>query len=264
MREPGIYENVPEDEYHASEGVSVSYLKVHAQAPAKARYGERKETEALKLGSLIHCAVTEPDKLERRYAATDLDRSGTKAWIEAERKAAGRVLIKRDAMDDAKRIRDAVFLHPVARELLTAPGPVEASFWWIDPETGVLCRGRADKIIPGMRVLADLKSTEDASPRGFARTAENYLYDWQAAMYVDGINEAPGGFAAEAFVYLAIEKEPPFLVGAYEILPEHVERARAQVALQLADYRQCEMADHWPGYSETLEPLAISARADFR
>ena len=242
----------------------MSYLKRHAKAPAKARFGERKETEALKLGSLIHCAITEPDQLDLLYMPTEVERRGTKAWEAAEALAGGRILIKLPEWEEALRLRDAVFKHPVARELLSAPGPVEDSFWWHDPETGLLCRGRADKIVSGMRVVVDLKTTEDASPSGFAKSVEAYRYDWQHAMYVDGLRLAPKGFQAETFVFLAIEKEAPFLVGAYELLAADVERGHYQVQEQLRSYADCVQTGTWPGYSETLEPLAISARADFR
>ncbi len=262
--QPGVYSGISSEAYHSSAGVSTSYLKEHRKAPAKARFGERRETEALKLGSLIHCAVTEPERLATRYAVTKLDRTGTKAWEDAERQAGGRILIKQADWDDALRMRDAVYRHPIARELLGAAGPVEDSFWWIDPETGVLCRGRADKIAAGMGVVVDLKSTEDASPAGFAKSVETYLYDWQNVIYTDGLAAAPGGFQAQAFVFLAIEKSYPHLVGAYELQAEDVDKARHQVREQMRSYRQCEITDTWPGYSDTLEPLAISARADFR
>ncbi len=262
--QPGVYSGLPAEKYHASPGVSVSYLKLHAVAPAKARYGVRKETQAQKLGTLIHCAVTEPEEMARRYVATDLERAGTKAWDAAEKEAGGRILIKQPQWDDALRIQDAVYRHPVARELLLAAGPVEDSFWWNDPETGLLRRGRADKIASDMRVIVDLKSAEDAGPSGFGQAATKYLYDWQAASYIDGMSLAPGGFRPEAFIFLAVEKDEPFLVGVYEIEASHIDRARHQVATQLSSYSECEATDTWPGYSQTLEPLAITARADFR
>jgi hypothetical protein len=262
--QPGFYSGLSSEAYHSAEGISTSFLKTFARAPAKARYGKREETEALKLGTLIHCAVTEPEELPQRYAVTDLDRMGTKAWEEAERRAGGRVLIKRPVWDEAHRIQDAVWRHPIARELLGAPGPVEDSFWWTDPETQVLCRGRADKIATSMRVIVDLKSTENASRDAFRKTIEDYFYDWQSFRYQDGVSHTPGGFVPEAFVFLPIEKEEPYLVAAYELMPDDMERARDQVREQMLRCAECLRTDVWPGYSETLEPIELTGRVDFR
>lgn len=255
--EPGIYDGIPEDDYHASPGVSVSRLKVFAEAPAKAKFGSKKETAALALGSLIHCAVLEPDDLEHRYQVTDLERRGTKAWEAEEAAAAGRELIKRPDYEEALRIRDAAHAHPVAREILK-PGPllVEQSMYWLDPATGLLCRGRVDGMRVDMRVLADVKSTADASPEGFARAVAEYRYHWQEAFYVDGV-KAAAGWTPEAFIFFAIEKEPPYLVGAYEVPPDDVERGRQRVREELERYAECERTNHWPGYSTTLESLHL-------
>lgn len=256
--EPGVYDGIPEDHYHSSDGVSVSRLKRFAEAPAKARFGVQKETPALALGSLIHCAVLEPAELEHRYQVTDLDRRGTKAWDAAEAAAGGRELVKRADWDEALAIRDAVHKHPVARELLSGPLLVEQSMYWIDEETGLLCRGRTDGMRVDMRVLIDVKSTTDASPGGFARTVTDYFYDWQDAFYRAGINRS-AGWTPEAFIFVAVEKEPPYLVGAYEVDPADLEAARDDLREQLAHYAECLRTDTWPGYSETLELVRLPA-----
>ncbi|WP_431860084.1 PD-(D/E)XK nuclease-like domain-containing protein [Azospirillum sp.] len=260
--EPGIYPNIPEDEYHASNGVSVSKLKIFAKAPAKARYGEKKEAKALSFGSLIHCAVLQSHLLETLYHPCDLERLNPRdgAYKEEAAKAMGRELVKRPEFENALRIRDAVHKHPVAAELLKPQLLVEQSFYWIDEETGLLCRGRADGIRPEMRILVDLKSTEDASEVEFGWSCRNYKYHWQDAFYRDGV-EAACGWTPEAFIFLAVEKEAPFLVGAYELSPADLEEGRQEVRAQLTRYADCQRNNDWPGYSPTLETLTLPRRA---
>lgn len=258
--EPGLYDAIPEEQYHASPGVSVSRLKTFAKAPAKARYGKNKETGSLRFGSLIHTAILEPDQLDLRYMVSDLERFDprTAAYKEESLKARGRELVKRAEYEEALRIQDAVHAHPSAGALLKGDLRVEQSFYWIDPETGLLCRGRADGLHMDMRAIVDLKSTQDASPdrRGFAMSCGEYKYHWQDAFYREGI-EAVTGWEPEAFVFIAVEKDRPYLVGTYELEPVAVERGREDVHEQLRAYAKCLKDDYWPGYSGDIEPLAM-------
>jgi exodeoxyribonuclease VIII len=214
----------------------------------------------MRLGTLWHCAVLEAEQLERRYAPTYLDRKGTKAWADAEAMAMGRQLIKRADYEEALRVRDAVFQNPTARTLLTGLNSVEQSIFWRDPVTGLLCRGRADGIRTDMRAILDVKTTVDASKSAFAKTAAEYKYHWQNAMYEDGVFEAES-WAPDAFIFMAIEKEEPWLIGLYELDRREVEHARGEVRRQIDRYDICLRDDVWPGYSEHIETINLPAWA---
>lgn len=191
--DPGIYDGIPAEVYHGGDGISVSTLKRFAEAPAKALV-HRPETPALARGTLVHTAVLEPELLEERYKVSDLKTFDArhKAFQEEQAAAGGRELIKRADWNMALAMRDAVQAHPVARDLL-APGLLmEQSIYWIDARTGLLCRGRSDVLRTDMRVIVDLKSTADASPRGFGKQAAQLRYPWQSAWYLDGVRQAGG------------------------------------------------------------------------
>lgn len=260
---PGLYGEIPEDQYHGGDGVSVSRLKLLAEpgGPAKVKYGYRKESPSLRFGTLIHSAILEPHHIERRFHVVDLARldGRTKAYQAEEEKACGREIVKRGDLDEALRIRDAVMRHPIARELLDGHNAVatEVSAYWIDEATGLLCRGRVDAMRRDMRILIDLKSCAGADREEFGKSVNNYRYHWQTAFYEDGVSAAPGGFPPEAFVFLAVEKEPPYLVGAYEVEPGDVDLGRDEVRIQLERYAECVRTDHWPGLSETLETVSL-------
>jgi len=247
--QPGIYGDIPEHLYHSGPGISISTLKRFAKAPAKALV-QRKETASLRFGTLTHFAILQPELLASRYHVVNLPRLNArdKAYKAEQERAGGRNIVQQKDWDNAMRISDAVRQHSVAREILAEGLLIEQSAYWTDPETGLLCRSRMDIVRPDMAVIGDLKSTADASPEEFARSVANYGYDWQNAHYVDGIGLAPGGFDANAFLFIAVEPEPPFLVGVYELKPDDIERARDMVRTQMRAYAQCTATNTWPGY----------------
>lgn len=253
---PGIYPDMPDADYRATRAVSCSTLKRFAEAPAKAHVS-RPDTGAMSAGRLIHSAVLEAHTFHFLYAVTDLDRRGTKAWQEEEAAAAseGRQLIKRADYDGAMRIRDAVLAHPTARNLL-APGLLtEASVFWPDHGTGLPCRARMDGIRPEQRVLLDVKTTVDASPDEFVRSAGKFKHHWQAAFYRAGIAAAPGGFRPEAFFFIAVERDEPHLVAVYELSRTALMQGERDIREALEEYARCEASGIWPGYAD--EPVML-------
>ena len=258
---PGIHALDP-DAYHASPGVSCSLLKAFARegGPARVRHGLRgKQTAAMSLGSLIHCAVLEPAELEARYAPADLGRWDTRtaAFKEAQAAAGARELVKRADWDNALAVRDAVAAHPVARELLGPGLLVERSLFWTDAETGLACRGRVDAYRPDWGVMADLKSADDASLSGVRKAVEKYRYDLQEAMYRAGY-EAITGAAPDAFFFIFVESEAPNLIRVAELDPEDVECATAELRSLLARWAECERTGDWPGYAPSIERIRLS------
>ena len=69
---PGRYSDVPDTDYFAAEAVNSSTLKhmgrsaLHCKAEMT-RSGDRPDTEAQKVGRLVHCAVLEPERFAAEY-----------------------------------------------------------------------------------------------------------------------------------------------------------------------------------------------------
>lgn len=241
-----IAPSLPFDQYLARDALSVSKLKAFAKAPALAHVA-KEETAAMRMGSLVHCAVLEPGELDRRYVVTDLDRRGTKAWAAEEEAVEGRELVKRADWDDARRMADAVWAHPIARELLEGCD-TEVSAFWTDPETGMECKARADAVNTRLGVLLDVKTACDASPREFERAAAKLRYRTQDAHYREG-------FGFSEFVFIAIEKES-LLVACYEF--DHMSRVKAEAERRMLmdQYAQCLANNEWPGYPQGITTIS--------
>ena len=242
----GVVDGLPFDEYLSITAASASALKVLAACPAKLGT-ESEQTAAMRMGSLTHCAILEPDALERRYVATDLGRRGTKAWDAETQAAGGRELIKRDEWETALAMRDAVHAHPTARALLDG-AVTELTLVWEDDDTGLLCKGRLDAHSP-LGGPIDIKTAADASPHGWKRNAEKLMYHIQAAHYLAGCRAL--GLRADSMPFIVIESSAPFVVEVYPLGPRTIAEGERQRQQLLMRWHQCiNTAPHLrPGYT---------------
>lgn len=255
---PGVYEGIPNEAYHAGPGVSKSGLwTIQTKSPAHFKYGEREDSEAFSLGEAIHLAILEPEKFEEiAYRGPD-DRRGNK-WKDAVEFCGidGKLLLTSGEYDDALAIRDTVHADAWVNSIITGGDRiVEASGYWIDPETGVLCRCRPDLYRRDLSVVIDLKSTVSARPSDFAKSVVNYGYHAQEAFYTDGMRAM--GQQVDAFVFIALEKKSPYAKAVYELPPSIVEEGRALMRSSLNTYAECQRADMWPGYGDGVQELAF-------
>lgn len=262
--EVGLHQDVPEAVYHSWDAAGSSHLKLVGRSLAHARYEQlhpKEQTRAQALGSAIHRAVLEPDRFEWEYCATaQCDRrtkEGKARWAAFVGKNAGKEILEGDDYATCLAMRDAVWANPHAAEILKGPGLIEASAAWIDPETGLLCKGRMDRLAEhgSWSWIWDVKSTEDASPSGFAKAVSKWDYHCQAAHYLDGLNVlAP---RKRRFGFIAVEKKPPYCVALYELEEEDLEMGRYDNEQRLAALKQAVESGNWPGYSTEIEPLGL-------
>ena len=249
-----IIDHLSNEEYHADPAVSASHL--HQVARSGQHYWARyvdpnrqpvRPTAAMTTGSLVHCAVLEPNELSKRYGIAPDRRTRAGKEAAAEMQANGIEPVSEADMLLAENMARAVHHHPYAAELLSAGKP-ETSIWWDDPQTGLRCKCRPDWINGSTYV--DLKSTTDASPKGFAKSVANFRYHVQAAHYL-----ACGLF--DQFVFIAVEKEPPFAVGVYELDADALAEGQRLRDRDLQRIANCRAMAAWPGYGDELQILSL-------
>lgn len=261
MNAPTIRHDLTNAEYHASPAISKSGLDLIRKAPALYQWRRSNPTEqtpAMRLGTLTHTVVLEPEVFARSVIARPegIDRrtsAGKADWAAFELEAEGREIITNEEGAKLAAIRDAVHAHPAAAKALGGSPTIEQSIFWTDPTTGVDCRCRPDAVTE-RGVIVDLKTTRDASPDGFAKSVAQYRYQVQAAFYSDGY-KAAFGEAPRGFVFIAVETEPPYLVAVYVASETMTQRGRIDYQTDLDTFRRCQDADTWPGYSDA--PLTI-------
>jgi hypothetical protein len=267
----GIVSGMPNAEYHAlTEAVGSTGLRRLAKSPLHFfgatldpdRPAASEPTAAMFGGTLTHCALLEPHALDTRYVVKPPGHDGRtregKAWLET---VGGREAISAQQLASSLHQAQMMRALPEIGGFL-ATGEAEVSAFWVDKRTGVFCKCRPDWVSPrGDRVvLLDVKTTQDASPRGFARSVWNYRYDLQAAFYSEGFEQA-SGLMVMGFVLVAVETEWPHACASYMIDDADMERARDQNHELLELYRRCQAVNSWPGYSNTITPISLPAWA---
>ena len=253
--------------YHADVSrISKSGLDLISKSPAHfyARYLDPNRetsapTPAMRLGSLTHSFVLEYDTFFNNYViAPELNKrtnDGKAAWAAFEQANAGKTVITLDEYDHAKKIRDAVMAHPAAAMLLKK-GKSEQVFHFTEPKTGVHCKIKPDFLSEDTGFIVDLKTTTDASAKEFGRSAFNYRYHVQGAFYGDGIYYATNQ-QVKGFVFIAVEKDPPFAVAVYYLDQQAIELGREAYLNDLETYKKCVQTGAWPAYGYEVTPLLI-------
>lgn len=258
---PGVY-RMDEADYHASPAASKSRLwKLHTRTPLHARYDSGKETDAQKFGSAAHTAVLEPGLFEVRYYRGPVDRRGNK-WAAAEQIAeqSGRIALTEKDFDGALRLRDAMQKNELVRRLTSDTPSIEQSAFWIDEETGELCRCRPDIYSHSLNVMGDLKATTDAKASVWHRRVRDFGYHVQDAFYRDGWEKAGGG-KVDGFVFIVVEADAPHASAVYELAPSAVDLGRRIYRDALERWHTCRINDIWPGYGSGVMPLDLDAWA---
>jgi PDDEXK-like domain of unknown function (DUF3799) len=152
--------------------------------------------------------------------------------------------------------------HPVADALFAHErGRPEQSLFWVDKQTGVWRRARLDWLPDpdtGRMIAGDLKTGHDASPEGIEKAVRQHGYHQQGAWYLDGI-EALDLAPDPAFVFVFVEKSPPYLVTVAEVdaMALRIARDLNRQALEL--FRDCTESGVWPGYSDKVIPVRLPA-----
>lgn len=224
-----------------------------------------KPSKKFDIGSAIHAkvlgtgyeAVIIPDDLLASNGA--ISTKAAKEFVELTR-AEGKIPLLRKEFEPIDAAADAVLTHPGAKQLFAQPADGEVSVFATDPETGVDTRGRFDFLptdftlgVPS-RVAVDLKSARDASPKGFTKAIADYGYDVQDVWYLDILRWITGEEAEMVFV--AVEKEPPYLVAVHQLptIWKEMGRTKARRARQL--YAECVASGEWPGYGAGVNLLS--------
>lgn len=258
-----VIHGMPDVEYHARPELSASGARIILQAPARYRWAmdnPHPATPTFNLGHAVHSLVLGAG---RPVAMLEHDGYTTKAAREERdlHLAAGRIPLTRPESAQVRAMADAVLSHPLAAALL-ATGEPEVSVFTTDPETGAPLRTRPDWIAPTH--LVDLKTTINADPGEFGRTAHTFGYHAQARWYLDQC-AAEGITPDDArLLFVLVEKEPPHLVSVVELDAASLRVGAERNRRAIDTYAHCLATDTWPGYPTHEAPIVSLPSWAFR
>lgn len=263
--QPGYYRNITNRDYHGGPGVSKSTLDLVHTAPALVQWSKSAPRDdqavaAVDIGDAFHALVTEPERFKRDFVIapefnlrTNAGKAGYAAFLE---EANARPVLRGEHLRQLRLMRESTFAHPWARLLLEEPGDVEPSIYWTDPDTGLLCRCRPDKLLSRRRIILDIKTTADMDR--FHWSIEDYRYHVQDAFYTEGIERHFG--ERYSFIFLVVSTSLDagrYPVRVFTLLDEDKAAGRDEFRVDLNTYAECERRGVWPG----IEPITRPARA---
>lgn len=255
---PCYIKDMPADIYHAYPAASNSGLKLVARSPAHFKYAPKREaTRNMVIGSALHMAVLEPELFYKQYKLLHgCEDRRAKEYKEAKEIHGEEFVLVASECDRIEGIMKATLQSKEIESLLAKSGHNELSGFSIDPETGITCKHRFDKLLNN-GIAIDLKTTVDARPDAFSRAIFNYNYHVQAAFYMDQYKWITGKLL-ENFIFIVVENEAPYACKMYRLDTESIEIGRATYSRSLNEYAKCKQSGIWPAYENSeIEEISI-------
>ena len=277
----GIIPRLDERLYHAHPALSSTQARELLDSPARYAFNRtvpRADTKSFDVGTAAHSKVlgvgagiavypdgagdhvfTDPDTGEEHVNVLASNGAASTAIAKRFEKAtreAGLIPVKRVDAVAVDHMAESILSHPKARLVLEQTGIPEASVFATDPDTGVQVRCRFDYLGTGdgRRVAGDVKTTaKRATKAAFAKAVADLGYHVQDAHYDDTLRFAGGSI--DAFLFIVVEKEPPYLTAVFMLDRDFKEIGHQKAARARRVLATCREKDEWPGYSADIALL---------
>lgn len=253
----GRYARVPFQAYERMDAINASSLKaalhspLHFKAAWDAPPGE--ETRAMRLGTMFHTLLLEPDRFDERYMPAPVNSrtnkeygKQTKAYHEAQEHAesVGKQLASCDEVARMRLMRDAVMGNPMCRAAVERLTDAEITLVWRDD--GLACKARVDGLCAADDGFAlNVKTTERFSLGAIERQIYDLAYDLSEAWYRRGLRAVTGRSLPHYMLY--VESKPPFDSALVRMGDRTLALGEVRVAAAVARIRKGFESGQWPG-----------------
>lgn len=276
------------EQYHAEQDhVSGSSLcTLLFTAPAKLKFGERKDASHFIFGTTAHTNILEQERFDAEFIRLPeqsefKDLITSEAGIKSFLKAEGVAGYSTKPLDELLKMVDATGKNPpiwhriladiekeakgrtivpgkdfdkvqAMRDVILNNGPMREVVQSGTPELSIftVLNGVPVKVridrVTSDYCIVDYKSTKDARAKEFGRHAFNLGYYLKMALQRDVFEQAYGK-APTAVKLLAQEKEAPYLAKLYRMTDWQLEIGRQQYRAALDLYASCVASNTWPG-----------------
>lgn len=252
-------ERISDDEYHKLPGVSNSKLSVHIDDPREYHYQflsgryVAEQKDHFDFGTAVHqiclLGTSNIQVIPSEVLAKNGARSGN-AWKDYRDANSDKILLKFDDYRAVMRCVEEVRKHPVAGDLLMAPGYTERCYQAVID--GMVCRCKPDKLCQwrDKTIVVDLKTTTDTTPNKFVKSIERFGYHRQEYFYRKVLSAPENAIHVDAFVFVAVNDTEPHCVDCYELDQEWLDFARDEVEPALADLKRRTDQNDWKSATE--------------
>lgn len=285
--------NTSSDPYHTRHlgEANAGGLREFRESPRHYRHWcqstDSPDTEALRFGSAIDLALTEPEKFRERYVSIPVGNLGSndgkvqyveeieaiagapwylppgkhkadelRAMARAHLESCGRIGIEPSELDQLRAMIASLNEpeHELARYALTG-GERQKVIRWVDPETGISCKAKLDIWHESTGDLMDLKSGTDASLRGVRKACWQWDLAYQLAWYRRALRHE--GHTVNRCSLITGEKASPYPWSVVEIDSADLDWCDEKHSESLRGIRDCLEANRWPSHNPDREALLL-------
>lgn len=267
--------------YHKRPELSKTQLDQFLVSPLNYWYKSKREgaepfpeTSSMRIGSMVHKILLEgQEAFDEAYAGPPKDgvKKPTSAQLNAKKPSdktlqqiedwdryiascEGKLEVKPDELAIALKCVESVKQHPEAVKLLDAITDSEVTIVY-PTHNGVMMRSRLDGVT--QRGIVDVKTTRDATAKGFKSSVYKYNYGLQEFVYSWAYYQAYGRMP-EYFIFLCVETSAPYHTALYTLPAGNSNYWAPIFEKALAEYSQCEKSGNWPGLNkDKLSELPI-------
>ena len=256
MYKPEIITNA---EYHGRKThLSSTNVRTHKKNKKQFKYSLThdliKQTKAMADGTAVHAFFLERDKFDTDFVIKPADmRLNTKVGKEWALEHQSKIIIDSELGNNLYEMEKS-FMDSPARLIYDKQGQSELSYFWDDLGL-VKGKCRPDWISNDGNIVVDIKTTTDASPRGFQKSIANWGYHLQLGWYIRGLQKL--GQPVKEFIFIAIEKTPPFSVGVYRANKEMITYANDEINNLVYDIDESLKSDDFPDYTPEIMDLGL-------
>lgn len=239
----GVRVGEPFAEYAAADGLSCSTLKRFRKSSldgACAMVGPQDETHQMRLGRALH------ERMElgpERFSEASVTVKGLKpaaypaTFAKADAEHPGKIVLAETWDERIRGMAASILSHPIAGKLTAAKGETEVSVYWGDPDLGVRCKARLDRVLPGIGIV-DYKTTSALDIRGMERSIYDYAYHMQAAWYMRAANMVFHKMSRPSFLFVFAESVAPFDVVVVDLDEDAIAAGWAECCLSVSRWKE--------------------------
>lgn len=187
----GIFFDISNEDYHkiraiSSTNFSLLEKSVKAYQNKDNFLTQAEDSQALIMGSLMHTALLEPDKLEDEYLETTTKTFDTKETKKLISENPNKIIVPLGAIETAKN--RAFNTNLIFGDYLEN-AKKEVSFIVYDDEFNIYRKCRVDIWLPDNGIVIDFKTSKELNEMDFIRNSlTKFNYHLQASFYIDTIN----------------------------------------------------------------------------